>query len=296
MIINTSNYEAYALDYLEGNLPLAEAREMELFLAAQPAIAAELEAMRPLVTLTPNDSIVFEPKNLLLKKEKRAAVVWLNPQVRRRLAAAAAAVLLLSAGYFIGFKNGLETKTIQADNTPAIQIEQTQTPENIVADEPAIAQVNESPVDAKAVEKRPIDVKKNAPFKEKVTSPVKYEIATPTPIVENSIAQDENLDKPKQKETQTLEFEPPNEINTTAIAQVEALESLPSLELNEVQSEFTSVDYVFISNSSIAITERKERNASKLLKGLLGRLPFEGLTAQNFVPTYYSDNVDNVGE
>ena len=103
MTINKFNYEAFALDYLEGNLTAELAAEMERFLETHPAIESELSGMMEFVILEADEAIVYEPKAALLKKER---VIWLNKKWIRPLLAAASIVLLLMT-YFVGYNAGV---------------------------------------------------------------------------------------------------------------------------------------------------------------------------------------------
>jgi hypothetical protein len=49
MTINRINYEAYALDYLEGTLPEDLKQEMELFLRQNPATKEIIQAPAPVI-------------------------------------------------------------------------------------------------------------------------------------------------------------------------------------------------------------------------------------------------------
>ena len=87
MNINTDNYEAYLLDYMEGNLSPDEAEQLKAFIAAQGLNWDELtEELPHLEALT----ITYEGKESLKKK---AAVVPLYVKIA---SAAAAAGLLLT--------------------------------------------------------------------------------------------------------------------------------------------------------------------------------------------------------
>ena len=87
MNINTDNYEAYLLDYMEGNLSPDEAEQLKAFIAAQGLDWDELtEELPHLEALT----ITYEGKESLKKK---AAVVPLYVKIA---SAAAAAGLLLT--------------------------------------------------------------------------------------------------------------------------------------------------------------------------------------------------------
>jgi len=102
MTINKFNYEAFALDYLEGNLSPEMVEEMEFFLKTHPAIESELSGMMEFVTLEANTSIVYEEKEALLKPER---IVWLQKRWIRPLMMAASFALLLMT-YFMGYQAG----------------------------------------------------------------------------------------------------------------------------------------------------------------------------------------------
>jgi len=104
MTINKFNYEAFALDYLEGKLSVELTEEMERFLSTHPAIEAELSGMMEVVYLEPDTTIVYENKAALLKEEK---VVWLTKKWIRPLMAAASVALLLMT-YFVGYQAGVK--------------------------------------------------------------------------------------------------------------------------------------------------------------------------------------------
>lgn len=73
MKINKLNYEQFALDYLEGSLPVAKAAEMRSFLAKNPDIEQELEGMKD-IFLVPDENIVFTNKKAL----KKSTIVGYN--------------------------------------------------------------------------------------------------------------------------------------------------------------------------------------------------------------------------
>ena len=70
--INHDNYEAFALDYLEGTLPPADRAAMQAFLAQHPALQAELDGLRPLRVL-PDPAIRFAGKAAL---KRPVAPAW----------------------------------------------------------------------------------------------------------------------------------------------------------------------------------------------------------------------------
>lgn len=92
MTITKLNYEVYALDYLEGTLSKETQAAMDRFLMGHPEIAMELEAMKEVIPLTPDRSIIFQQKERLLKKEKDTKVIFLR---KWQLSAIAASIALL---------------------------------------------------------------------------------------------------------------------------------------------------------------------------------------------------------
>ena len=89
MNITTDNYEAYLIDYLDGNLSAEETEQLKQFVAAQGLDWAELTEGLPQVTAP---AITYDGKESLKKK---GAVVPLYVKIA---SAAAAAGLLLTIG------------------------------------------------------------------------------------------------------------------------------------------------------------------------------------------------------
>jgi hypothetical protein len=67
MEINKTNYEAYILDYYEGNLSAEKAAELMLFLEQNPSIKEEFEEFESDITITPHKGIQFTNKENLKK-------------------------------------------------------------------------------------------------------------------------------------------------------------------------------------------------------------------------------------
>jgi len=67
MGINLNNYEAYFLDYKEGNLATEKVAELMVFLEAHPELKSEFESFE-LFHLEPGDPIQFDNKKSLKKK------------------------------------------------------------------------------------------------------------------------------------------------------------------------------------------------------------------------------------
>jgi hypothetical protein len=68
MGINKENYEAYFLEYQEGNLSTEQVAELMVFLEMYPELKEELESFE-LVTVLPDANVKFENKGLLKKKD-----------------------------------------------------------------------------------------------------------------------------------------------------------------------------------------------------------------------------------
>lgn len=89
--IDINNYEAYLLDYLEGNLSPADTEALLAFLDQHPDLKAEVEGMQ-LPYLEPDETIVY-PNKALLKKSTGGRIVAMGGRTRWYYAAAAAAII-----------------------------------------------------------------------------------------------------------------------------------------------------------------------------------------------------------
>ncbi len=83
MAINRLNYEAYAIDFLEGNLSAPMRKEMEAFLLKNPDIKKELEGLT--IYILPEEELpVFEGKADLIqpipiqKKDRKIIPLWIS--------------------------------------------------------------------------------------------------------------------------------------------------------------------------------------------------------------------------
>jgi hypothetical protein len=77
MNIDRQNYEAYFLDYIEGNLNAAEIARLMDFLVSNPDLKAELENYEP-VTLAPETNIYTEKDTLKKNRETKHSVYESN--------------------------------------------------------------------------------------------------------------------------------------------------------------------------------------------------------------------------
>lgn len=105
MMINKENYEIYAIDFLENNLDKETMSDMIRFLDSHPAIKAELESMMAPVTMTPDQTVIFEPKSLLKKEENKRAI-WIPTLLK--YAAAITLLLSISSVWYLNNKVNVE--------------------------------------------------------------------------------------------------------------------------------------------------------------------------------------------
>lgn len=98
-MITKDNYQAYLLDFLEGNLSKEDKRELEVFLEKNPHFADELKAYDESIFLSPDLTIKFEDKETLMHKKRFIFPIW------ARYSSYAAAILLLIGFSFTLFHN-----------------------------------------------------------------------------------------------------------------------------------------------------------------------------------------------
>lgn len=77
-MINKDNYEAYFLDYLEGNLSEKYKKELELFLKENPKLGEELKAYDNSLFLIPDMEISFKEKESLRHNKAFLFPLWLK--------------------------------------------------------------------------------------------------------------------------------------------------------------------------------------------------------------------------
>ncbi len=102
-MINIHNYEAYVLDYIEGNLPDATRIEMEIFLQKNKQICDEVNELKILV-LEADERLIFSDKTKLLREQKIVSLPV------KRWAQVAAAVLVLGVTIFAIYPTILVTQ------------------------------------------------------------------------------------------------------------------------------------------------------------------------------------------
>ncbi len=96
-MIGWENYEEYMMMHADGELQPAEKQELMDFVAAHPDLKAELRAFS-LTHLSPDETIVYAGKDLLLKPEPSRRIIAF-PQWRR-YAIAAGVALLVSLSFY----------------------------------------------------------------------------------------------------------------------------------------------------------------------------------------------------
>ena len=139
MQISRQSYVEFFLLYTDGELGADEKRAVEAFVKENPDLEEELVMMQQTV-FTPDDSIVFEDKEQLYRKEEERRVIpWF------RLAAAA---ILLITFSMVGWLY-LDNKKMVRDEQVASSDLQPARHEPIEKSKPAVATIVEEPENGK---------------------------------------------------------------------------------------------------------------------------------------------------
>jgi len=109
-MITKDNYQAYLLDFLEGNLSSEDKRELELFLEKNPHFADELKAYDESLFLSPDLGIKFEDKESLMHKKRFIFPIW------AKYSSSAAIILLLIGFSLTLFHNPNSETNLTIDN------------------------------------------------------------------------------------------------------------------------------------------------------------------------------------
>ncbi|MFK7979263.1 MAG: hypothetical protein AB8G86_04735 [Saprospiraceae bacterium] len=299
MTINKFNYEAFALDYLEGNLAPAMVEEMESFLKTHPAIESELSGMMEFVTLEADETIVYEQKESLLKPER---VVWLQKRWIRPLMAAASVTLLLMT-YFMGYQAGVDKggETIVVVEENKVNKKEAIKSEMLVATseiEPAIKKV-EKPI--KTTEQAaPKTIKQSFIKNRKQLANVIYQPIERPSIVEETIATTtETRNNPTEKipVLNPKSLTPP--MNKATVAEIDrikatVLTSLVATNLNLVKLSSTTSntnDLPNVLQADLPLDKAKlaqQLKRKRRFKDLLGKFPVNNLK-EALIPSYYRE-------
>lgn len=104
MKINLENYEAWMVDYIEGNLTIDQQKELNEFLVFHPELQKELEAFN-MTKLTADNSVFFPNKEALKQPIGGGKVIAMHGWMRYAAAAAAVCTLFIGIRMFNGEKS-----------------------------------------------------------------------------------------------------------------------------------------------------------------------------------------------
>ncbi|MEL6941082.1 MAG: hypothetical protein AAFO82_00300 [Bacteroidota bacterium] len=298
MLINKSNYELFALDYIEGNLDARALKAMKAFLQAHPDIESEIESMQAaMFTFEADESIVYDNKSSLLKEENETAIVFMRQRRWYRMAAAAAVAILLigfGVGYFAGSVSSPENG-IAAETTPSVEeVIDPVTP--VTLEEETTAEI----VVVEEIENKPSNdvIPKNQD--KQVEKPLRLEkqflpaLANLEPkdveskekanmVIETAIEDINSISLSERTETiAATPLLPKVEVNIT----IQSVESLPKTTIKKVDTpqNYEVGDLI----ASLTNNDRLNNRFSKI-KNFLGKLPFEDATLDAFVPSYFAN-------
>ena len=302
MTINKFNYEAYALDYLEGQLSPDEAAMMERFLDSQPVVRAELESMREWTTVEPDETVVFSDKEVLYRREE----ALVRPIGWRRPLLAAACVGLLFLVYRTGYRAGLNAN----DTTPIVAMNNERVPsveelvrEKQVVDNQEVASEDVVPLSTdRNVAARtgglssptPSNRPTGTPRRRSTTKPA----VNPTLAERSAAVQTSGLgDVPPLNRSRVASFDhdtvgPPNH-NTRKYQKIN-LPQLPNRVLQPLTLDETALETALASNLEIRTDWPVRHQPSFRIQDLFGRFPINDLK-EAVIPTFYREN-ENVGQ
>ena len=133
MKITIENYEAYALDYLEGSLEPREEQEFQNFLEEHPEIMEELAGLDQVVLIPDKD--LYYPHKKSLYQEQKGGII---PLWRSSWMIAASVAIFLAVGTFLFLRNSTGPEPYLSDyhkeKLPAIEAMPEDLPEtNVMA-------------------------------------------------------------------------------------------------------------------------------------------------------------------
>lgn len=296
-MINLKNYEEFALDYLEGNLSNEQRRDFEAFLETQPEIKTEILTMNEFVIASADESIIFGKKDALLKEENGAKIIILNTQFWYRATAAIAAIGLLLIGYLLGYKSAnLEPDPIQIVNeVPVNNFEKEE--KNIVNND---YQNNENEVNAKVGKENLNQIEEtsesysNANFKHDLV-----EIKDKPNLNNYPPSNNQSISDAIEKYSENNEIKNQesaianNNLNPTLLPLSKKSPELLKTTLDsemKFQALYLSDMIILNQNPEEALVKTPEPAKGHRIRDLFGRLPFEGVTKEAFIPSYFTDD------
>jgi hypothetical protein len=298
-MINKFNYEAFALDYIEGNLSATDRQAMETFLQKYPTIAEDIIILSDIVTVVPDKSIVFDNKSALLKQEGGARVVAMHRRTWFRLAIATAAMFLLVGGYLSGyFTDNSEIKQEIVINPPENKVKEIAPIEkeeilvNRIIDKKQELNTPAKPkVQEKVIVNKSINLKQNKPrnYDEVANTVLPKADAIPekkpvlkAPFFENNAPENKNESAVAIDATVP---KMPEEVPQLLLTPEEKITTVPPIEEVVAANENPREE---VRNENEIPEESKNKKALRKIGRFFGKLPFEGATA-SIIPTYYTD-------
>jgi len=115
MKININNYEAWMIDYIEGNLSAADEKELSEFLTFHPELKAELDLFSQ-TKLEPDTTIIFANKQSL-KKAEGGRVITMFSWVKYSAAVAAVMMLFVGVRMYNGSKQQMVIQPYHYENS-----------------------------------------------------------------------------------------------------------------------------------------------------------------------------------
>ena len=129
MQINRQTYEEYFLLYADGELNDTERLEVEEFVDQNPDLGGELDVIMQTV-MTPDESIVFANKEILLKEEGNRKVIAMRWM--RFAAAAAVLVALMAAGWIFFGDDVRKVPPVAVVQPEKVKEKQKESGENLI--------------------------------------------------------------------------------------------------------------------------------------------------------------------
>jgi len=292
MTINSINYEAFALDYIEGNLPTEVREEMELFLAKHPTIATELEEMKGFVVLE-KKPVVYPHKKELLKREVDQPI---HLSFYWKIASIAALFLLMVSAYFLFPDKGqvIPNNGYVQESTPLVKdaqdkaLTEAPTMTTVPATNQAINKGNNKQSETSNVKAIVATASKSERPQKTILNPIqtipnnlKTETVSNTELRINNYASQQNP-KANTLQSASKKVDPiKKEIVVIAL--------LPSLQQQEIAYNNTvKLPLAQLHQQSLSGMVASTTSKRKSIKSLLGKLPIK-VEKSSFIPTFFTE-------